>query len=97
MMKNVWIVMSLIFVGSLMISLAGGRSLAPQEKWVARYNGPGNGSDVAWAITTDASGNVYVTGWSKGLGSDLDFATIKYDADGKMLWVSMTQMEKCFG
>ena len=58
------------------------------ELWTARYNGLGNGYDYAAAIEVDASGNVYVTGYSVGSGTSSDYATIKYDTDGKQLWVS---------
>jgi len=87
MKKSVWISISLILVSALLIPLEGGRSSAPQEKWVARYNGPGNGLDRANAIAVDGSGNVYLTGWSEGSGTDYDYATIKYSAGGKQLWV----------
>ena len=56
-----------------------------QELWVANY-GPGLGQDGAYAIDLDAGGNVLVTGHSRGETSDEDYATLKYDPDGRLLW-----------
>ncbi|WP_207513916.1 SBBP repeat-containing protein [Longitalea luteola] len=57
------------------------------KKWVKRYNGPGNGTDEATAIAVDRKGNVYVTGWSTGSGTNRDYTTIKYDDDGDVEWI----------
>jgi len=60
------------------------------EIWVARYDGPGSGSDVANALAVDAEGYVYVTGSSDGdpgYPTNLDYGTIKYDPYGTQLWV----------
>src|SRR4030066_1939439 len=55
--------------------------------WVKRYDGPGNGRDEAVALAVDDSGDVYVTGFSKGSGTSGDYATIKYSSAGDTLWV----------
>ncbi len=56
-------------------------------KWIRTYNGPANETDQANDIELDNEGNVYVTGGSKGIGTDYDFATIKYDSSGNEQWV----------
>ncbi len=55
--------------------------------WVRRYNGPVDSTDEAWALAVDGSGNVYVTGFSFGSGTDYDYATIKYLPNGDTAWV----------
>ncbi len=57
------------------------------EQWVARYNGTGNASDVAYDIALDRQGNAYVTGYSEGSGTDADYVTIKYNSNGNQEWV----------
>jgi len=58
------------------------------QQWVARYNGPGNDYDDAIALAVDRSGQVYVTGFSIGLDTGLDYATIKYSSSGAEQWVA---------
>jgi len=58
---------------------------AGQQQWVALYDGPAGG-EIAHAIALDGSGNVYVTGASQGVGTDLDYATVKYNSAGQEQW-----------
>jgi hypothetical protein len=60
------------------------------QQWVARYNGPGNGQDIAYSVVVSpAGGTVYVTGASAGYISGDDYATIAYNAaTGAQQWLA---------
>jgi uncharacterized delta-60 repeat protein len=55
--------------------------------WVRTYDGQSSNYDEANAIAIDDSGNVYVTGYSYGSGTNSDYATIKYLPNGDTAWV----------
>ncbi len=59
------------------------------RRWVRRYNGPGNGIDIARAVTVSPGGrSVFVTGLSTGATSGQDYATVAYNAaTGNRRWV----------
>jgi hypothetical protein len=97
---GLWVALILLGV-TLPIPWGEGRGLAPAESWVARYDGPDNADDCANAVAVDAKGNVYVTGssgyysgyyhlYGKPDGTDgrYDYATVKYDSNGKQLWAA---------
>jgi outer membrane protein assembly factor BamB len=60
------------------------------QLWASRYNGPGNGTDIAYSVAVSPDGRaVYVTGQSVGTKGSDDYATVAYDAaTGKRLWAS---------
>ena len=61
------------------------------QQWLAKYNGPGNGSDIPASLFVDKSGYVYVTGSSDALigpFTDIDAATVKYSPQGVQVWVA---------
>jgi len=55
--------------------------------WIRRYNGPDSNSDIAVAVTVDASGNVYISGYSFYDSTNADYLTVKYDSNGNQLMV----------
>ena len=58
------------------------------QQWVARYNGTGNGTDIATSLAVSpTSGTVYVTGQSVATSGLYDYATIAYTAAGIQQWV----------
>ncbi len=56
----------------------------PVEQWVARYDS--GGTDQLYAMTVDASGNVYATGASVQVPFTADYLTVKYNSAGIKQW-----------
>ena len=54
--------------------------------WAQVYNGEGNLSDKAYAITVDDLDNVIVTGFATDANSNINIVTIKYSPNGHCLW-----------
>jgi hypothetical protein len=60
-----------------------------QQAWVTRYNnGFPNGTNQAVKMALDSSGNIYVTGFSQNIYSNLGYVTIKYAPSGNQLWAA---------
>ena len=58
------------------------------QQWVARYNNTTNGTDEAFDVAVDNSGNVYVTGTSDGSGTNSAATTVKYNSAGAQQWAN---------
>lgn len=60
---------------------------AGNQKWVSNFDGTVNGTDYAYSIDVDNSGNVYVAGESYNGPTSTCFATVKYNSQGVQQWV----------
>ncbi|MCY7409944.1 MAG: hypothetical protein LH473_06705, partial [Chitinophagales bacterium] len=58
------------------------------QQWASTYNGPASVKDNANSIAIDKTLSVYVTGSSEDSNSNLDLATIRYNADGTVNWTA---------
>jgi uncharacterized delta-60 repeat protein len=58
------------------------------QQWTAFYDGPASGEDFPSSNTIDAAGNIYVTGYSEGIGTFRDYCTIKYNNLGQQQWAA---------
>lgn len=56
--------------------------------WTATWNGAANKDDVGRGIAVDASGNVYVAGYTTG-ADDRDAVMLKYTSGGSQTWVQV--------
>lgn len=56
-------------------------------RWLHRYNGGANAEDRPQGIVVDASGNVYVAGFSNQGATGFDLLTVKYNSSGVEQWV----------
>ena len=55
--------------------------------WTNNYPNLPTTANVATAIAVDQLNQIYVTGYSPGTNSGNDIVTIKYDNNGKMIWL----------
>jgi WD40 repeat protein len=60
-----------------------------RKLWASQYNGPRNSNDGATSIDASPDGTrVFVTGYSPGLRTGSDYATVAYDANtGAQVWL----------
>ena len=56
-----------------------------RERWVYRYDGPGNWDDYGWDIAYGLDNNIYAAGWSWGTCDDI--TVISITSDGRERWV----------
>src|SRR5262245_47021166 len=76
------------FTGAILLVISSPGHGQIVESWSARYNGPGNNTDVPTGIVVDDLGNIFVTGSTRAGGfATEDFTTIKYTPAGDTLWV----------
>jgi uncharacterized delta-60 repeat protein len=56
--------------------------------WFARYNGQAWQADFSSDLALDAAGNVYVSGTARDGGATNDLVTIRYAANGSLVWLA---------
>ena len=55
------------------------RAATGKRLWTARYDGPAQQDDEATSVAVSPTGGtVFVTGYSTGIGTETDYATLAY-------------------
>jgi (2Fe-2S) ferredoxin len=54
--------------------------------WSKYYGGNAGYDDFPQSLKLDSSGNAYIAGYSWGVGTYANYATVKYDANGNQMW-----------
>jgi hypothetical protein len=57
------------------------------QRWVYRYNGPGDSADCALALAYGADGNIYAAGYSYDSLTGSDFTVVSLTQAGDQRWV----------
>lgn len=61
----------------------------PSTIWAKVFRGPAIQQDSSIGVSINASGMVFVTGWSIGSGTGADIVTVRYEpSNGDTLWVN---------
>ncbi len=59
-----------------------------RREWVRYYDGPGNGEEYVHDAAVDPRGGFVITGRSEGAKTGYDFGTVRYDGNGRQVWVA---------
>ncbi len=60
------------------------------QVWVSKFNGNSIGTNSAYKIETDNSGNIYVCGSTTRVGTGKDILVLKYNSSGVLVWSYIT-------
>lgn len=74
------------FLCAVLLGVTACRTQADNLIWKNSFDGTAKGLDQAAALVVDAQDNIYVTGAANNGASGLDYVTIKYSPDGRILW-----------
>jgi hypothetical protein len=66
------------------------------ERWEARYAGPGDNFDNAASIAVDSAGDIHVTG-TTSFGAPSGLIAVKYDSSGNERWAAVREGSGEFG
>jgi len=59
---------------------------AGTQQWMAEWDGQAQNNDFPNEIAMDAEENIFIGGYSYNVNVNADFATLKFDNDGTLLW-----------